>query len=127
MNVLIIASILAIFGGVVFVRPEEGPGALAMCVLTSLPTIIILARAPEQRSFLMRLFLIAVVVRIMLAVAIFVGHWEEFFGGDANTYDIFGQSLAASWHGDTYHTDRFYGFMNSGTRSRSHSTNTCIR
>jgi len=114
MNVLIIASILAIFGGVVFVRPEEGPGALAMCVLTSLPTIIILARAPEQRSFLMRLFLIAVVVRIMLAVAIFVGHWEEFFGGDANTYDIFGQSLAASWHGDTYHTDRFYGFMNSG-------------
>ena len=114
MNVLLIASILAIFGGVIFVRPEEGPGALAMCVLTSLPTIIILARAPEQRTFLMRLFLIAVIVRITLAMVIFVGHMEEFFGGDANTYDIFGQSLVASWHGDTYHTDRFFGFMNSG-------------
>ncbi len=114
MNVLIIASILAIFGGVVFVRPEEGPGALAMCVLASVPTIIILARAPEQRTFLMRLFLIAVVIRIVLAMVIFVGHMEEFFGGDANTYDIFGQSLVASWHGDTYHTDRFFGFMNSG-------------
>ena len=114
MNVLLIASILAIFGGVIFVRPEEGPGALAMCVLTSLPTLIILARAPEQRTFLMRLFLIAVMVRITLAMVIFVGHMEEFFGGDANTYDIFGQSLVASWHGDTYHTDRFFGFMNSG-------------
>lgn len=114
MNVLLIASILAIFGGVIFVKPEEGPGALAMCVLTSLPTLIILARAPEQRTFLMRLFLIAVIVRITLAMVIFVGHMEEFFGGDANTYDIFGQSLVASWHGDTYHTDRFFGFMNSG-------------
>ena len=95
MNILIIALMLAIFGGVIFIRPEEGPGALAVCVLTSVPTIIILARAPEQRTFLMRLFLIALVVRIVLAMVIFVGHMEEFFGGDANTYDIFGQSLVA--------------------------------
>jgi 4-amino-4-deoxy-L-arabinose transferase-like glycosyltransferase len=114
MNIVIIASILAIFGGVIFVRPEEGPGALAMCVLTSVPTIIVLARGPEHRTFLMRLFLIAVVVRIVLSMAIFVGHAEEFFGGDANTYDIFGQSLVASWHGDTYHAGKFLSFTQSG-------------
>lgn len=114
MNIVIIVSILAIFGGVIFLRPEEGPGALAMCVLTSVPTIIVLARAPEHRTFLMRLFLIAVVVRIVLSMVIFVGHAEEFFGGDANTYDIFGQSLVASWHGDTYHAAKFAGFTSSG-------------
>src|SRR5690349_21759221 len=114
MNTLIIAGILAIFGGVIFMRPEEGPGALAVCVLVSIPTVLILARAPEQRTFLMRLFLIAVVIRIILAMVIFVGHMEEFFGGDANTYDIFGQSLVASWHGDTYHTDKFVAFTQSG-------------
>ena len=114
MNILIIASILAIFGGVIFVRPEEGPGALAMCVLTSVPAIIILARSPEQRTFLMRLFLIAVMLRIVLAMVIFVGHMEEFFGGDANTYDIFGQSLVASWHGDEYHAGKFHSFTQSG-------------
>src|SRR6185369_275353 len=114
MNIVIIASILAIFGGVIFVRPEEGPGALAMCVLTSVPTIIVLARAPEHRTFLMRLFLIAVVVRIVLSMAIFVGHAEEFFGGDANTYDIFGQSLVASWHGNAYHAAKFEGYTQSG-------------
>ena len=114
MNTLIIAAILAIFGGVIFMRPEEGPGALAVCVLTSIPTIIILARAPEQRTFLMRLFMIAVMIRIILAMVIFVGHMEEFFGGDANTYDIYGQSLVASWHGDDYHTVKFIAFTQSG-------------
>ena len=114
MNILIIASILAIFGGVIFIRPEEGPGALALCVLTSVPTIIILAREPEQRTFLMRLFLIAIIVRVILATAIFVGHMEEFFGGDANTYDLFGQSLVASWHGDVYHAGKFLSFTQSG-------------
>jgi len=114
MNILIIALILSIFGGVIFVRPDEGPGALALCVLVSAPTIIILARTPEQRSFLMRLFLIAVMVRILLATVIFVGHMEEFFGGDANTYDIFGQSLVQSWHGDVYHAGKFLSFTQSG-------------
>src|ERR1700741_414046 len=114
MNILIIAMLLSIFGGVIFLRPEEGPGALALCVLTSVPTIIILARTPEQRTFLMRLFLIAVVIRVVLAMAIFVGHMEEFFGGDANTYDIFGQSLVAAWHGDAYHAGKFLSFTQSG-------------
>jgi 4-amino-4-deoxy-L-arabinose transferase-like glycosyltransferase len=62
----------------------------------------------------MRLFLIAVIIRIVLSMAIFVGHAEEFFGGDANTYDIFGQSLVASWHGDTYHASKFAGFTHTG-------------
>jgi len=114
MNILIIAAMLSIFGGVVFLRPEEGPGALAMCALASIPTIIILARQPEQRTFLMRLFLIALMVRIALAMVIFVGHMEEFFGGDATTYDIFGQSLVQSWHGDTYHAGKFLSFTQTG-------------
>jgi len=114
MNILIIAALLGISGGVVFFRPEEGPGALAVCAVTSIPTIIILGRTPEQRTFLMRLFLIAMMVRIILAMVIFVGHMEEFFGGDANTYDLFGQSLVASWHGNMYHAAKFEGFTQSG-------------
>ncbi len=114
MNILILALMLAVFGGVIFLRPEEGPGALAFCVLISVPTVIVLARAPEQRTFLMRLFLIAVMVRIVLATVIFIGHMEEFFGGDANTYDIFGQSLVAAWHGDAYHAGKYLSFTQSG-------------
>jgi 4-amino-4-deoxy-L-arabinose transferase-like glycosyltransferase len=114
MNIVITAMVLSIFGGVIFLRPEEGPGALAMCALTAVPAIIILARAPEQRTFLMRLFLIALTVRIILSMVIFMGHLEEFFGGDANTYDIFGQSLVAAWQGDAYHAGKFLSFTQSG-------------
>lgn len=114
MNILIIAVTLFVCGGAIFIKPGEAPGALAMCALVAAPTIIILAREPEQRTFLMRLFLLAVLVRIILAVVIFTGHMEDFFGGDANTYDIFGQSLRQAWHGDVYHAGKYESFVASG-------------
>src|ERR1044072_9035296 len=85
-----------------------------MCALTAAPAIIILARTSEQRTFLMRLFLLALTARIILSMVIFMGHMEEFFGGDANTYDIFGQSLVAAWQGDVYHAGKFLSFTQSG-------------
>ena len=51
---------------------------------------------------------------MMLAVVIYVGHMEEFFGGDANTYDIFGQSLVEAWHGNAFHQAKYEGFIASG-------------
>jgi 4-amino-4-deoxy-L-arabinose transferase-like glycosyltransferase len=114
MNTVFILLVVAVCGGTLFIRPAEAPAALAMCALAALPTIIILARTPEQRTFLMRLFVLALLVRIILAVVIYVGHMEEFFGGDANTYDVFGQSLVEAWHGNEYHQARYEGFVASG-------------
>src|SRR4051794_7497002 len=114
MNAILIFLVVAVCGGALFVRPSEAPGALAMCALAAMPTIIILARTPEQRTFLMRLFVLALVVRMILAVVIYVGHMEEFFGGDANTYDVFGQSLVEAWHGNEYHQAKYESFVMSG-------------
>ena len=114
MNIVLIALVVLVCGGSIFLRPSEAPAALAMCALAASPTLILLARTPEQRTFLMRLFVLALVVRIVLALVIYVGHWEEFFGGDANTYDVFGQSLREAWHGNDYHRARYEGFVASG-------------
>ncbi len=114
MNAILIFLVVAVCGGTLFIRPSEAPGALAMCALAAMPTIIILARTPEQRTFLMRLFVLALVVRMILAVVIYVGHMEEFFGGDANTYDVFGQSLVEAWHGNEYHQAKYESFVMSG-------------
>lgn len=114
MNILIIAALLALCGGAIFMRPTEAPAALAMCALASAPVFIILARRPEQRTFLMRLFILALAIRIILAMVIYVGHMEEFFGGDANTYDTYGQSLVEAWHGDEYHASKYNDFIYSG-------------
>lgn len=114
MNTLIIVFALLLCGGVMWFLPNQGPGALALCALVSLPTLFILLRTHEERIFLLRLFVIALMGRIVLATIIQVGGMESFFGGDAHTYDIFGKSLLQSWFGDAYHSARYAGFIKSG-------------
>ena len=114
MNILLICLALVVCGALISLQPSLAPGALACCAVVSLPTIFILARSGQEKTFLMRLFLIAVLVRIVLATVIFMGNLEDFFGGDARTYDIFGASLVQSWHGDEYHTQVYNQFVASG-------------
>ena len=98
MNALIAILALIVCGGSIFLAPAEAPGALALCIITSLPTLYLIARRKEDRTFLLRLFILGVLIRIAVGTIIFVGHYEEFFGGDANTYDSYGVSLGAAWH-----------------------------
>lgn len=97
-----------------FLLPGVAPGALAFCVAVSVPTVIALMRSGEQKTFLLRLFVLAVLVRIAVATIIYLGNLQEFFGGDANTYHLFGESLNQSWHGDNYHSGRYAVFIQSG-------------
>ncbi|HEX2270124.1 MAG TPA: glycosyltransferase family 39 protein [Pyrinomonadaceae bacterium] len=114
MNTILTTLALLICGGVIYLIPRLGPGALAVCVFFSLPTIFVLARDRKSKTFLFRLFLLAVLVRIVVASIIFLAGLQEFFGGDANTYHLFGQSLNQSWHGDEFHDARYDAFTQSG-------------
>ena len=114
MNTLLIGLAMVICGAVLWFVPAQGPGALAVCVVMCVPAIIVLSRAKDERRFLFRVFLVAVLARIVVAVIIFKAGGENFFGGDANTYDIFGKSLLQSWHGDAYHSERYAAFIRSG-------------
>jgi hypothetical protein len=115
MNTLIIASVLIICVALVWLMPGLAPGALVMCALVSAPTVIVLARVRgDEKTFLFRLFVIGLLVRIILATVINMGHMEEFFGGDANTYDIFGRSLLEGLHGNNFHMSKYEGFVASG-------------
>jgi 4-amino-4-deoxy-L-arabinose transferase-like glycosyltransferase len=114
MNILIMVFAAVICGGVIWFEPVLGPGAMAICAVVSLPTLFILLRSHEDRNFLLRLLVLAVLVRVILATFIFIAGYEAFFGGDATTYDIFGKSLLQSWHGDAYHSARYAGFIKSG-------------
>ena len=114
MNASIIGLLLLVSTALVWLMPTEAPGALVMCAVVSAPTILILARTHDERTFLMRLFMVGLLVRIVLASVINMGHMEEFFGGDANTYDIFGQSLLQGLYGDNYHWQKYQSFIASG-------------
>ena len=53
-------------------------------------------------AFLLKLFIAALLVRMILGTAIFVFNGQEFFGGDAVTYDFFGHAQLRGWGGDKY-------------------------
>jgi hypothetical protein len=114
MNTILIALTLAIGVAVIYLVPGHASGALAFCAIASVPTFWVMARGGEEKTFLFRLFLIALMVRIMIATIIYLGNMQEFFGGDANTYHLFGESLNQSWHGDDYHSSRYTAFIQSG-------------
>jgi 4-amino-4-deoxy-L-arabinose transferase-like glycosyltransferase len=114
MNTLFLVLTALICGGVIWFQPGLGPGAMAVCAVVSLPTLFVLLRTTEDQNFLLRVFVLAVLIRIVLATIIMMSGMEAFFGGDATTYDIFGKSLLQSWHGDAYHSARYAGFVQSG-------------
>jgi hypothetical protein len=82
---------------------DTGRAVLLCCALSAI-TCLVIARHSEESQFLLRLFVIAVLVRMILGTAIFAFRGQEFFGGDALTYDFLGTAQINSWGGDRYYT-----------------------
>src|SRR3989440_3629419 len=78
---------------------DGGPAALITLPLVAAVTFGIY-RLKEDRKFLIRLFLSAVLVRVLIGTCIYVFHWQGFFGGDALTYDFLGYAQLNVWGGN---------------------------
>ncbi|MGI8918012.1 MAG: glycosyltransferase family 39 protein [Pyrinomonadaceae bacterium] len=83
----------------------------AVLLCAGLATIagLIISRHPEGSEFLVRLFVAGLLVRMLLGTAIFIFRGQEFFGGDAFTYDFLGYAQTHSWAGDRY----YWGVVNA--------------
>lgn len=77
--------------------------AILFCVILATIVGCFVYRNKEHRSFLLQLFGWALVVRMIVATGIFIFNVQEFFGGDALTYDYFGFAQMKAWQGDTYY------------------------
>jgi hypothetical protein len=115
MNALLIMLTLLVSIAVLFMAPGQAPGALAVCAAIALPTLIILARRGPEKVFLLRLFVIGLLIRMLVGAIISLAHLENFFGGDAIAYDTFGFFLTGAWHGDSYQAAAYQSFVGSGT------------
>jgi hypothetical protein len=67
--------------------------------------------------FLLRLFVAALLARMIVGTAIFVFRGQDFFGGDALTYDFFGVAQLQGWFGDKYYQSIANQFVRSGEGS----------
>ena len=120
MNGIIAVLILALCLGVLVLVPLLTPAetvalygtvdlpsmakALGLCgFLTLLAGAYTTKAGGDDSVFLVRVFIFAVLVRMMLGVLIFVFNLQDFFGGDAYTYDFFGETQLNIWLGNTVH------------------------
>ncbi len=117
MNGLLTLVALAMFVGILVVAPADGGAA----TLITLPLVALagfmIFRIKEDRKFLLRLFVAALLMRVLLGTLIYVFHLQEFFGGDAFTYDFFGDALLRTWAGDKYYQGMVDLFTGGGRSS----------
>jgi hypothetical protein len=78
--------------------PEVGLAVLAGLAPVALSVWLIL-RGRDDTRFLLRLFVGALIVRWAMAYWIYSKGLQSFFGGDASSYDFFGDALCRVWQG----------------------------
>jgi len=119
MNSVLAVLALIVFAGVIVVVPDHSgaAAALVICALAALPASFLIFRAKIDNLFLLQLFIAALLIRMVVGTLINVSELQEFFGGDANTYDSVGVALLRSLAGDQYYAglvQRFQGQYGAG-------------
>ncbi|HKY28598.1 MAG TPA: glycosyltransferase family 39 protein [Pyrinomonadaceae bacterium] len=71
-------------------------------------------RQPVNGSFLVKLFVWALLLRMLLGSIIFAFNHQNFFGGDAVTYDFMGYAQLMGWSGDKFFQAQVNRFVGAG-------------
>jgi hypothetical protein len=116
--VLVVPTLVAPFSAAYGVVTVFDTGK-AVLVCAGLATIAgyVAYRQRDNGSFLLRLFVSALLIRMLLGTAVFVFKGQEFFGGDAMTYDFVGFAQLQAWRGDRYYQTLVNSFVGSGEGS----------
>lgn len=106
MNALIIVLSIVVCLGISLFMRDLGPAAVLLCAAVALIVGIVINRiGGEHRVFLVRIFVVALLLRMLLGTAINVFQLEMFFGSDARVYDDLGYVLMLMWKGNSFYGD----------------------
>jgi len=100
MNALLALLLLVAGVSVSIFVPLHGPTAMLTGAAAACLAGYLIYRADVDRRFLLQLFVGGVLVRVAIGTIIFVAQLQDFFGGDAITYDGFGYALLRLWQGE---------------------------
>jgi hypothetical protein len=93
--IVIFAFLTAI--AVMIIGFPEGLVAVLLTGILSLVVIILIRQNEEESRFLIQLFLVALMLRMLFGVILHVFNLRGFFGADALTYDWLGQAIVDVW------------------------------
>lgn len=116
MKVILVFWYLLICGVIVFAVPSivseypdyqnfttfDAAQAVLLCIVLGSIVGYFVYQDKLHGSFLVQLFAWALLARMLVATFIFMYNVQEFFGGDALTYDFFGYAQMKGWFGDGY-------------------------
>jgi hypothetical protein len=102
MNGILAFLSLVLCVSIVLLVPTYGATAVLVCAVMAVGAAMIIGRVKVERLFLVRLFVGALLARMLIGTLIFYFGLQEFFGGDAITYDDLGYSLLRVWQGNLY-------------------------
>jgi len=88
------------FGAILVVAPADGAAATVFALPLAAIAGWAISRIKEDLPFLFRLFASAFLVRVLIGTLIYAFKLQQFFGGDAITYDYFGNALMNVWDGN---------------------------
>ena len=84
------------------------PNSAVAVAVTAIFSLLVISAirhySPEESEYLTNLFLVALLARLLFGTLLHVYDWRNFFGGDANTYDVYGNWLMEIWFGLDYDT-----------------------
>src|ERR1044072_203273 len=93
MKALLAALAVLLAGAVSLIIPGGAAGVL-LCGFCAYVVGLLVTRGEfEQRSFLLNVFVGGLLVRMAVGALINGFHLQEFFGGDAFTYDYYGMAV----------------------------------
>jgi hypothetical protein len=114
MNALL-AALSVVLGAAVALTLRGGSAAVLLCAACAVAAAFFVGKIDaRQRSFILRVFVAAILVRVAVGTLIYAFRLQDFFGGDALTYDLFGNSVMSSWHSGTPVTQEVNDWARAG-------------
>lgn len=104
-NLILIAAALFVGLGIMAIWLPEAAVAAVIVVMFSALALALFRYFADDKDFVTTAFLFALLAR--LAFGLFVHYFDlrDFFGGDANTYDNYGNRLNEIWAGNAFVND----------------------
>ena len=110
--ILAVPSIVSVFPDYTNFTAIDAGQAVLLCLGLAAIAGYFIYQDKEEGAFLLQLFAWALLVRVLVATGIFMFNQQEFFGGDALTYDFFGMAQMQAWAGDPLAKVTASRFMN---------------
>lgn len=119
MNALLTIFALALSAVVVQISPDAafGSSAIIVCAVLAGVAGLMISQVKTDKTFLVRIFVGGLLVRMLIGLLIFRFNLQDFFGGDAFTYDAIGYAQLQALRGDTYSQSFVKLFVGEGSQS----------